>query len=97
VIVVFAHVYGLEGGRKQKHFYVQESVGIAVGFLLASLQAAGLVALTHTPSPMKFLADLLERRENERAFCLIPVGYPAAGAVVPDLKRKPLDEILARV
>jgi len=97
VIVVFAQVYGLDAGRKRKHFYVQESVGIAVGFLLASLHAAGLATLTHTPAPMKFLADLLERPENERAFCLIPVGYPAADAVVPDLTRKPLAEILVRV
>lgn len=97
VIVVFEQAYGLEHGQKRKHFYVKESVGIAVGFLLASLQAAGLVALTHTPSPMKFLAELLERPENERAYCLIPVGYPADGAVVPDLERKPLYETLVRV
>lgn len=97
VIVVFAQAYGLRSDGSQKHYYVQESVGIAVGFLLASLHAAGLATLTHTPSPMKFLAELLGRPENERAFCLIPVGYPAAGAVVPDLTRKPLDEILVRV
>lgn len=97
VIVVFEQVYGREDGRKRKHFYVKESVGIAVGFLLASLHSAGLVALTHTPSPMKFLAELLDRPENERAYCLIPVGYPTDGAVVPDLERKPLDEILVRV
>jgi len=96
VIVVFAQTYGLEGGRKRKHYYVQESVGIAVGLLLASLHAAGLATLTHTPSPMKFLAELLGRPANERAFCLIPVGYPAADAVVPDLARKPLEEILVR-
>ena len=97
VIVVFEQAYGLDDGRRRKHYYVKESVGIAVGFLLASLQAAGLVALTHTPSPMKFLAELLGRPENERAYCLIPVGYPTADAVVPDLDRKPLDEILVRV
>jgi len=97
VIVVFAQTYGLQAGRKHKHYYVQESVGIAVGFLLASLHAAGLATLTHTPSPMKFVAELLERPENERAFCLVPVGYPAADAVVPDLSRKPLGEILVRV
>ncbi|HEU0305113.1 MAG TPA: nitroreductase family protein [Gaiellaceae bacterium] len=96
VIVVFAQTYGLEEGRKRKHYYVQESVGIAVGLLLASLHAAGLAALTHTPAPMKFLAELLGRPENERAFCLIPVGYPATGATVPDLTRKPLGEILVR-
>jgi len=80
-------------GAKVKHYYVRESVGIAVGFLLAAIQAAGLVALTHTPSPMGFLRELLGRPENERPFLLIPVGYPAAGAVVPPLARKPLDEI----
>ena len=96
VIVVFAQVYGLDGGRRRNHYYALESVGIAVGLLLASLHAAGLVTLTHTPSPMKFLSELLERPENERAFCLIPVGYPAADATVPDLERKPLGEILVR-
>jgi len=96
VIVVFEQVYGLEGGKKHKNYYAKESVGIAVGFLLAALHAAGLVALTHTPSPMKFLAELLGRPENERSFCLIPVGYPAEDAEVPDLERKPLDEILVR-
>lgn len=97
MIVVFEQVYGLDDGSRHKHYYVRESVGIAVGFLLASLQEAGLVALTHTPSPMKFLAELLGQPENERAYCLIPVGYPADDAVVPDLTRKPLDEILVRV
>ena len=94
VIVVFERAYGLDGDRKVKHYYVRESVGIAVGFLLASLQAAGLAALTHTPSPMGFLARILGRPENERAFILIPVGYPAQEAVVPDLERKRLDEIM---
>jgi iodotyrosine deiodinase len=79
---------------KIKHYYVRESVGIAVGFLLAALQVSGLCALTHTPSPMGFLRELLDRPENERPFILIPVGYPADGAVVPDLSRKPLDEIV---
>ena len=97
VIAVFEQAYGLEASSKYKHYYAKESVGIAVGFLLAALHAAGLVALTHTPSPMKFLAGLLGRPENERAFCLIPVGYPAEGAEVPDLERKPLAEILVRV
>ena len=94
LIVVFERAYGLDGDRKVKHYYVRESVGIAVGFLLAALQAAGLAALTHTPSPMGFLARILERPENERPFILIPVGYAAADAVVPDLDRKPLEEIL---
>jgi iodotyrosine deiodinase len=96
VIVVFEQAYGLAEGRKVKHYYVRESVGIAVGLLLASLHLAGLATLTHTPSPMGFLARLLGRPENERAYVLIPVGYPAGGAVVPDLERKPLDEILVR-
>lgn len=97
VIVVFEQVYGLGAdGAKVKHYYVRESVGIAVGFLLAALHEAGLVALTHTPSPMGFVRTLLERPPNERAFCLIPVGYPAAGCTVPDLRRKPLEQILVR-
>jgi iodotyrosine deiodinase len=94
VIVVFEQVWrpGADGA-KVKHYYVRESVGIAVGFLLAALEAAGLCALTHTPSPMGFLRELLERPKHERAFALIPVGYPADDAVVPDLERKPLEEI----
>src|ERR687885_176972 len=96
VIVVFEQAYGLEpDGSKRKHYYVRESVGIAVGFLLASLHAAGLATLTHSPAPMGFLSKILDRPENERPFILIPVGYPAAGATVPDiaLQKKPLDEI----
>ncbi len=97
VIVVFEQVYGLRGdGSKAKHYYARESVGIAVGYLLAALHEAGLVALTHTPSPMAFIRTLLERPPNERAFCVVPVGYPAEGCTVPDLQRKPLDEILVR-
>jgi iodotyrosine deiodinase len=97
VIVVFEQTWRRDGDRKVKHYYVRESVGIAVGFLLAALQAAGLCALTHTPSPMGFLAKILERPENERPFILIPVGYPAEDADVPDLERKPLEEIAIRV
>jgi iodotyrosine deiodinase len=97
VIVVFEQVWHRgPGGEKVKHYYVRESVGIAVGYLLAALQVSGLAALTHTPSPMKFLGELLGRPENERPFILIPVGYPAEDAVVPDLVRKPLDEITVR-
>jgi nitroreductase len=101
LIVVFEQSYGLRstpGGEPErvKHYYVDESVGIAVGFLLAALHHAGLATLTHTPSPMHFLRALLGRPENERAFVLIPVGYPAPGAVVPDLHRKPLDQVLVR-
>jgi len=97
VIVVFEQAYGLQpDGSKVKHYYVRESVGIAVGLLLASLNAAGLATLTHTPSPMGFLSTLLERPVNERADVVVPVGYPAAGATVPDLERKPLAEIMVR-
>jgi iodotyrosine deiodinase len=96
VIVVFEQAYGLEDGQRWKHYYAKESVGIAVGFLLASLHLAGLATLTHTPSPMRFLASILGRPRNERAFCLIPVGYPAEGATVPKLQKKTLDEIVVR-
>jgi iodotyrosine deiodinase len=97
VIVVFEQVYGLrDDGTKAKHYYARESVGIAVGFLLAALHEAGLVALTHTPSPMGFIRTLLERPANERPFCVVPVGYPAPGCTVPDLERKPLEEILVQ-
>ena len=97
VIVVFEQPWRPgPNGTKIKHYYVRESVGIAVGFLLAALQVSGLCALTHTPSPMGFLRELLDRPENERPFILIPVGYPADDAVVPDLSRKPLDEIVER-
>jgi len=102
VIVVLEQVYGLENApdgteRKRKHYYSKESVGIAVGLLLASLHGAGLATLTHTPSPMGFLSRLLDRPANERPFALIPVGYPSAGCTVPDVTRKRLDDILVRV
>jgi iodotyrosine deiodinase len=97
VIVVFEQPWRPgPDGTKIKHYYVRESVGIAVGFLLAALQVSGLCALTHTPSPMGFLRELLDRPEHERPFILIPVGYPAEDAVVPDLSRKPLDAIVDR-
>jgi iodotyrosine deiodinase len=97
VIAVFEQAYGLNGGRKRKHYYAKESVGIAVGLLLASLHAAGLAALTHTPAPMDFLRRILQRPANERPFVLIPVGYPAEDCEVPDIERKPLEQILVRV
>lgn len=98
LIVVFEQSYGLDpDGTKRKHYYVRESVGIATGFLLASLHAAGLATLTHSPAPMGFLTRILERPENERPFILIPVGYPAADAEVPTLAKKPLDEIANHV
>ncbi len=96
VIAVFRQTHGLEGDRRLPHYYTQESVGIAVGFLLVALHHAGLVALTHTPAPMEFLERLLQRPRNERGFMLIPVGYPAEGCVVPNLVRKSLDEVRLR-
>jgi len=100
LIVVFAQAWGVadgpDGPRRIKHYYVDESVGIAVGMLLSALHLAGLVALTHTPSPMAFLRELLERPANERAYVVIPVGYPVSGAVVPELTRKTIDAVLVR-
>jgi nitroreductase len=83
-----------EPGVREPTYYAAESVGIAVGFLLASLHAAGLATLTHTPSPMKFLGEILGRPKTEKPFVLIPVGYPAEDVQVPDINRKPLDEIM---
>jgi nitroreductase len=82
-----------EDGNKVNNYYVNESVGIAAGMLITAIHNAGLVTLTHTPSPMNFLTDLLERPKNERAFLLLPVGYPKDPTYVPELKRKSLDEI----
>lgn len=82
-----------EDGNKVNNYYVNESVGIAAGMLITAIHNAGLVTLTHTPSPMNFLTDLLERPKNERAFLLLPVGYPKDPTYVPELKRKNLDEI----
>ena len=94
LIVIFAQVFGLgRGGRKIKHYYALESVGIATGVLITAVHNAGLVSLTHTPSPMGFLNQILGRPANERPFLILVVGYPAAGAVVPDISRKSLDEI----
>lgn len=95
LIVVFMQAYGIgAGGEKTKHYYTVESVGIAVGLLIASLHQAGLATLTHTPNPMQFLADLLGRPANERAYVVIPVGYPAPDAVVPAITKKSLDEVM---
>jgi iodotyrosine deiodinase len=96
LIVVFEQAWSWDAaGEKHKHYYVRESVGIAVGFLLASLHAAGLATLTHSPAPMGFLSRILGRPENERPFILIPVGYPTSDAQVPDvaLRKKPLEAI----
>jgi nitroreductase len=95
LIVVFKKAYDLlPDGSKRTNYYVNESVGIACGFLLAAVHHAGLVALTHTPSPMNFLTSLLKRPENERPFLLIPVGYPHPETYVPKLERKPINEVL---
>jgi nitroreductase len=94
LIVVFKKVFDLdEDDNKSQNYYVNESVGIACGFLITAIHQAGLVTLTHTPSPMGFLQKALARPKNEKAFLLLPVGYPAKGCKVPDLKRKDLNEI----
>ncbi len=95
LVVCFKEEYGiLPEGRKIKNYYVNESVGIACGLFIASVHLSGLVTLPHTPSPMGFLSKLLGRPANERPFVLFPVGYPAADAAVPDIRRKPFDEIV---
>lgn len=95
LIVVFRRAYEFgEDGKKKNNYYVNESVGLATGMLLLAIHNAGLVALTHTPSPMNFLTKILERPKNERPFLLIPVGYPSDEAVVPDLERKEEEEVL---
>ncbi len=93
LIVAFKRVFETEHDQKVNNYYVNESVGLACGFLLTAIHHAGLVTLTHTPSPMNFLEKILERPKNERAFLLLPVGYPAPNAEVPELVRKPLNEI----
>jgi nitroreductase len=94
LIIVFRRIYEFDAdGKKKNNYYVQESVGIAAGFLLAAIHQAGLVSLTHTPSPMNFLTKTLNRPENEKPFLLIPVGYPAEECWVPDIQRKGLEDI----
>jgi len=94
VIIVFKKPYDLsKEEEKLQNYYVNESVGIACGMLITAIHQAGLVTLTHTPSPMNFLTKLLERPSNERAFLLLPVGYPVTEAYVPDIERKNLDEV----
>ncbi|MBI2614555.1 MAG: nitroreductase family protein, partial [Gemmatimonadetes bacterium] len=94
IVALFRQAYGLApDGTRRSFYYTQESCGIAAGLFIAAVHHMGLVTLTHTPSPMGFLSDLLGRPENERAFLVMPVGYPAADAKVPDIKRKPLDAI----
>jgi iodotyrosine deiodinase len=94
LIVVFAQKHG--GEANSRHYYVSESVGIACGFLIAALHHAGLASLTHTPSPMAFLSEILGRPDHERAYVLMPVGYPAEGCEVPDIERKPISQVLLR-
>jgi len=93
IIVVFKKVYNLDEDERKQNYYVNESVGIAVGFLITAIHQAGLVTLTHTPSPMKFLQKSLGRPKNEKAYLLLPVGYPSKDCKVPDLERKSLEEI----
>jgi len=92
LIIIFRQSYDNSGGKKRKNYYVNESVGIATGFLLTAIQNAGLVSLTHTPSPMGFLEHILERPKNEKAYLLIPIGFPAKDAQVPILSKKPYSE-----
>lgn len=95
LIIVFKKAYNEKvDGKKQTNYYVNESVGLAVGFLLMALHQIGFHTLTHTPSPMKFLSKILNRPDNERPFLLIPVGYPEPQHRVPDLKRKSLNEVV---
>lgn len=93
LIVVFRQAYAVEEGRRRTNYYTQESVGIALGFLIVALHHAGLATLTHTPSPMGFLGEVLGRPASEKAYVLLPVGYPAPDCRVPDLAKKALDEI----
>ena len=94
LVVVFKRPFEYEGESKHQNYYVNESVGIACGMLISAIHNAGLVTLTHTPSPMNFLSRILERPDNERAFLLLPIGYAASDAVVPDLRRKSFDELV---
>ena len=96
LIAVFRKSYNLEKGQKTSNYYVTESVGIACGILLEAIHYCGLVALTHTPSPMNFLNAILKRPENEKPFLLIPVGYPEKETLVPDIKRKGLGEVCVK-
>jgi len=94
LIVVFKKPYEIDSkGEKRQNYYVNESVGLACGFLISAIHNAGLVTLTHTPSPMRFLEQILDRPSNERAFLVLPVGYPAKDVFVPDIKRKPLEKV----
>ncbi len=94
IVVCFAQSYGIDkAGDKDKHYYVQESCGIACGMFISAIHHMGLTTLTHTPSPMRFLNEILGRPKNEKPYILFPVGFPTSDATVPDLERKPLDKI----
>ncbi len=93
IIIVFKRVYEMIDEEKHNNYYVNESVGIACGMIISAIHKAGLVTLTHTPSPMNFLTKILERPDNERPYLLLPIGYPKDEVYVPDLKRKELDEV----
>lgn len=98
IVVLFEERYGINSdGTRRHNFYVKESTGFAAGLFVAALHHMGLATLTHTPSPMKFLARLLGRPDNERPFCMFPIGYPSDDCVVPDLRRKSLDEVMVEV
>lgn len=95
VVVLFRHRYELMAdGRRRRNYYSAESCGIAAGFFIAAVHMIGLATLPHTPSPMGFLADLLDRPDNEQAFLVLPVGYPAPDTQVPDIRRKPLSDVV---
>jgi iodotyrosine deiodinase len=94
LIIVFKKSYNIVDGGKTNNYYVTESVGIACGYLLEAIHQCGLVALTHTPSPMNFLGKILGRPENEKAFLLVPIGYPAENVTVPDITRKGKEDVI---
>lgn len=94
LIIIFKKAFDYDGEEKKKNYYVNESVGIAAGMLISAIHNAGLVTLTHTPSPMNFLQKILNRPDNERPFLLLPVGYPTDGAVVPVLERKSEEQVI---
>ncbi len=94
LVAVFKRVYEKDETGKHNNYYVNESVGLATGLFITAVHQAGLASLTYTPSPMNFLSDLLKRPDNERPYLLIPIGYPASGASVPDQARKPQEEVM---
>ena len=96
IVVAFKEIHGVtSGGEKLTNYYVNESVGIACGLFIAALHQMGLATLTHTPQPMRFLNEILDRPQNERPFILFPVGYPASDCTVPDILKKPLQDVIS--